>query len=496
VKPFHAIMLYSSSVYFRQFLNIFLTYLRPVVLGPTLYGLWSLFNLIPQYVTYAHLGIRTGMRYRVPECLGKGELDQAKRIEATTFWCTAVFYSAVALTLLGISLWSSHTTVVRVGFAAFSLIVMLLFVMEYQFAVMKGRQEFKRLSGFMYLRAILNFGVIVALIWSLGIYALFLGIILPAGVVAYLATKPRYDGKRLPPRKIARWSQAGSLMRVGIPIALFNILLMLIVSADRLIIGWMEGTEQVGYYALASAGVMFLLTIARASRDVTEPVMIHQNAQSPSGDTLRKSFEKPLVLTSYLQPLLLLPACFFLPPVIRLILPQYEASIVPAQILILSSFFMALAYGVRGFTILAKLRRKMLVLLPLPLILNVGLNVWTLHAGYGIVGVSIASGVSFVVLFAMMAMLCWEKADSLRPAFARTLLDVLIAFVGLILPGVAIYLAGQHIMEPGLLRALAMTGAYLLPAGLVLLFTEGRHQLIHHTKRIFCHAHHADSEHP
>ncbi|MCD6416053.1 MAG: hypothetical protein J7M08_05095, partial [Planctomycetes bacterium] len=57
---------YSSGRFYRMGLGLITAFIRPKLLSPEYYGIWTLLKLIPNYLSYAHGGTRTAMRYLIP----------------------------------------------------------------------------------------------------------------------------------------------------------------------------------------------------------------------------------------------------------------------------------------------------------------------------------------------------------------------------------------------------------------------------------------------
>ena len=55
-------------------------------LGPSIYGLWSIFLVVFSYSTYSDFGLISGMNKQVPHLRGKGKEEHAKEIRNNTFW--------------------------------------------------------------------------------------------------------------------------------------------------------------------------------------------------------------------------------------------------------------------------------------------------------------------------------------------------------------------------------------------------------------------------
>ena len=78
---------YASSKFYRQGLSLILSFLRPKILGPENFGLWTLIQSIPTYTLSADIGTKNATRILVPPMLAKGQAEQIEAVKSTSFCC-------------------------------------------------------------------------------------------------------------------------------------------------------------------------------------------------------------------------------------------------------------------------------------------------------------------------------------------------------------------------------------------------------------------------
>jgi O-antigen/teichoic acid export membrane protein len=395
---FSTIVQYSASRYYRQFLGIFVAILRPKLLSPALYGLWSLLRLIERYASYTHLGARTAMRYRIPFHESRGEDEQIKTIIGTTFKWSLWMAMLSSVLLIGASFRPGLTLEVRAGLLSFSVVVVLLWYYGHIIALLKAQQDFKLISAanYIYFTAIFVCSVLFIYLW--GIYGAYLSVIVPLMIVIpYLRSK--YTRPETNPFDRAALFE---LIKKGFPIVLFNVTALLISTADRFVIAGFLGKEQLGYYGIATMCMGFMMNTPGASREVVEPKMMQSFGKNSTEEGISEYFLRPLVNSAYLMPFLVGAAFFLLPLVIPVVLPKYVAGVAPSQILVLGSYALALSYTVRGIIIAKEWQVQASGVMVVALVVNVLLNILLIRAGFGIVGVAVASAVSFYALLILL----------------------------------------------------------------------------------------------
>ena len=103
--------------------------------------------------------------------------------------------------------------------------------------------------------------------------------------------------------------------------------------------------------------------------------------------------------TAYLMPFLIGAVFFTLPVVVPLLLPRYINGILPAQIVVFGSYFVAMSYTARGVIVAYQWQLRALIIMLLALLVNVAVSIFFIKTGLGIKGVAIGGSISFCVLF-------------------------------------------------------------------------------------------------
>lgn len=389
---------YSTSKVYGFAMRILTGFVRPLLLAPEMFGLWNLFALILQYVDYyLHLGSANATRFRLPYLWGKGDNAEGERVKGTFYIGSLVPHLIAAVVFVCVALFGQWELHVRTGLFTVAAISLLIWYHRYLGHLLQGRQNFQPIIRANYIMATLAFFLGTVLIYFFGIYGIFItALVDEAVVVAYL----RYHCRERTEASF-RGKLYLSLVRQGFPIMAFDMASNLVRTADRLLIAAFLGTEQLGFYALAAFIFVALLEIPGAAREVLEPRMMQEMSSMDPGEVLRDYFFRPLVNTAYYIPLLIGPAIFVV-PFIDLILPRYVAGVVPAQVLAVGGYFLAISFVVRGVVVANKWQTRALVPIVLTALVNMGLNILAMKLGYGIIGVAAASSLSFVLLLVLL----------------------------------------------------------------------------------------------
>lgn len=386
---------YTSSIVFRQLLGVVNAYLKPLLLTPQLYGLWNLLNTVLAYSPLTHLGSRSAMRYRIPVNEGRG--DEA----ANCTLMSAAFYGSMFITGMAASGLAMAALVLdlgrasRMGLMVIALVIALEWYAGFRIALLKGRSCFQPITRINYIKALSASILNVVLILCFGIYGLFAALCLTQIIVLC------YLRKHAEPLQLGlfRLKVFFQLVREGFPIIAFSMGGILIRSLDRIIITAWLGLEQLGYYGISIMAMNFFMNIPDASREVVEPKLMRDLQVRSEKACLRDYVERPLLATAYGLPLLLGPTILLMPTAVQLLLPRYIQGVLPAQILISGSLFLALTLVLRGIIIARGLQVRATGIMFASVATNAALSCTFIWLGWGITGVALASGCSFLCLF-------------------------------------------------------------------------------------------------
>jgi len=397
------VLQYSSSNMYRQFLGIFVAFIKPKLLSPELYGLWHILNMIPSYASYSHLGTRSLMRYLIPYHEARKEQHKIREIEGSVFFGSLYLNLFISFAIIALSFKNGWDIKVRLGLITVGMFVIIRWYFEYYTTILKSYQNFGLLTYSNYIKATVACILSVVLIYIFNIYGVYLTVILShIIVIAYLMIKYplNYHIK-------FNYSVFKYMVKKGLPVMVFGLCAMLISTADRILIAGFLGTKQLGYYGIAAIVLEFLMHIPGATREVIEPKLMQSMRYDKGQMNLKEYFFRPLMNMAYFMPFLIGPLIFAIPVLIPLILPKYIPAILPAQVIVLGGYFFSMSYIIRGVIIANNWQLKVLIVLGLVLILNILLNIFFLKLGWGIKGVSIGSSISFCALF--MALLAFTK---------------------------------------------------------------------------------------
>jgi len=388
-----SILWFASSNLFRQLLNIGTAFLRPLLLTPELFGLFSMLRLIPTYAHHIHLGARNTLRYRIPDYEAHGETEQIDRLRYTVLTGTAVIALAVSLALLlAALLLEGAGPEVRIGLAICAGTVIVISIYDNVLAELKGFQLFRVVGLQNYFSALVTLVVGGALIWWFGFYGAMLTELIVLLVMLVVLARRGYFSFRLG-FDLALFRSA---VAFGAPTLLFDASLVLMRTTDRLVIAGTMGLEQLGYYALGSIVLAYVMHVPGATREVMEGKFFQYERTHDIEALFEIYVLKPIRVMAFAMPVLIGPAVILLPFVIGLALPSYVQGVAAMQALMIGGFFLAISFPLRGMLVSSGRQIKAVWVLLGSIGLHAGLSCLLVWAGFGIVGVAASAGVAFL----------------------------------------------------------------------------------------------------
>lgn len=380
---------------FKQVLGAVSAFIRPRLLSAQAFGIWSLLALIPLYASYLHFGTRSSLRLRLAEKDNKGE--NAAVMRGTTRISSLVPNLVLALGLLTAAIYPLENTQLRISLALSAVIVLFNWWFGLQLVMLKAEQDFRIISRANYLRALLLFLFTITFLPLWGLSGAVLAALLSLGFTClYLAYYQK--GREYSP---FQWRYYLDLIREGFPLLGIDMMVLLARSSDRLVIASLLGIKVVGYYAIGGMIVGFLINVPGAAREATEPKLMQEFEQLDYPRFIERYFSTPIFNTAMLYPLVIGPAWLIMPLFLHVVLPDYTASLTPARILFLGSYFLTLYFPLRGLMFAHGWQHKSFATAAGILLLNLFGSILTIKIGLGLPGVAVVSAAAFFSLFAV-----------------------------------------------------------------------------------------------
>ena len=382
-------------------------------LSPSLYGVLNLIKVVLNYSQYSHLGVLFAMNKEVPFHRGKGDEANMDRTRHAAFSIAVVTSGAYMLGVCAVFLTrrEHYSAIWLYGILAVTGAVFLQQMNDLSKFLLRADKKFTVMSGQSLVYAASELAVVVLLVPRWGIYAVYLAMIMRylcalvyVQLISPCALRFRRD-----------WATSWRLFRIGLPLMLSGLVLVLLRTLDRVMIGQFLGTTHVGYYSLGSALADVVLALPMAIASVSFPRLLEKFALQERPEDLRAHLVVSTLCIACLMPLVIAPAIFLLPTTVKLLLPRYAPGLTAARNLLLGTFFLSLMTVAANFLITVNRTARLIAHQALGLAAACGLCYLALARGAGINTVSAVVAIGFAVygigilIVALVPLLGWRR---------------------------------------------------------------------------------------
>ncbi len=380
---------YAASMVLAQFVLFVGGFAIARFLGPTHYGLWNGLQLILQYASYSQLGIVNALNRELPLRRGKGELAQAERVRSATLGTVLVTALVAGAGILAYSMiaTSRHSPLVILGLRFVGLLVILQQIYGYSEICFRTNHEFGIVGKLRLFRTVLEVSLAVLLTYAFDLAGrLWAATLTFIVILAYIFRRhpvpfrPAFDPKG-----------ATKLITIGFPIMLVGLVSGVYQSIDRvLILAFLDPTH-LGYYAIGLTAASVLGILPGVVGEILYPRFAERYGATNSPSQLKEYVLTPTYLLAHLLPLFQGTIYLLIPYVILTALPKYALAIRPARILVMGSFFFAVAGFASDFLNTINKQAMNLMAQIASLAIAISSTYAVLRLGWGIQGVAVAT---------------------------------------------------------------------------------------------------------
>jgi O-antigen/teichoic acid export membrane protein len=430
------------------------------ILGVEMFGVWALFRVALSYGPFGDLGALRGLEVEV--AAAPAQRDGAREraaVARTVLGFSLLVFGGVAAACLGIAgLVSDRLVMIALIGIAGGLFVDRLWA--YGIIYVRSSGRLTRFAVVELCHSALHLVLAGALALLFGLPGALAGFVLASvGAIALLA-------RQIPARPALSGPRLRALLRIGFPISVSLLLMTTLNTVDRLVIGVMQGVEQLGYYAFAVSLAMFGAALGHVVRMVVFPDVYRDARATGTEATVSAHLERTLMPFAWLFPPLLGIIALALDPAVAQVLPAYESAVPAARIFIFTGVAMGLA-GLANLAIVATGRQRVVPSLTVgAVLLSLLLAVTALAAGTGLEGLATATLIGRVAYVAALlaVVVITLRTHALAPQLLRLLgplvwCAALVAILRHVLPEAtwtatalvgALYLLGLEPLAPGI----------------------------------------------
>lgn len=369
------------------------------LLGPALYGVWSIIQTFATYGNFLHLGAASSLARREPGWIEHEALAEVRANRSATYGLQFFMVGIVAVMIILLSLIADASYEPVGGLS--TMLALLLVILAQQITITtqaSAINEYKiietSITRLVYAFTFLLISLLVvrfqqALFWlTLGwATSLFVALALLRVLAGGLLTAPSFDLRRIV-----------VLLKDGFPIMLQGVLRFGLVSIDKMFVFAVARPEMVGYYAMgslaASVSGLFCTIVARVSL----PTLLRLRDRSGSNTAIQAEFEWMTSLMQILTFGTLFLISSFSPLLVYFFLPSYQSAIYIIGILALAGGFVGFAQSMSDVAMSFGVKAAVLVNTSMALTIQVLLLMLAWYLSKSIEGIAISVLVSMVLM--------------------------------------------------------------------------------------------------
>lgn len=414
------ILIFTASRYLTLVLGAVRGVLVAGFLGPVLFGIWGFIVLIKQYVSHTSLGLQHAVTVELATV--KGDARSEARvvgisIGGTLLIAVSLVLGAVAADLFDLSLFPKYR------FSNFALLVALIVSVNHVQQVLRNTHRVYGSIGRVALTEVMiaaapllalafyrGEALLFALLYSLLGSTLF-------SVIVLLVKPPFPILLGVNPRELRR------LVRIGIPLLIYNASSYLITVAARTIISAFYPVDVMGYYSFANTLTTATLLGLNAIAWIVFPSILAGSTKDVPDELVRQRIDYVNALYGTAVWLVVLLMVIVL-PVVFWLLPAYRPAEETLVILMLGQAVLALSFGYNCVAIARRehLRVARLSMVGVGVVTGGGLVAALAQLHYAWVAVAVLLGaIAFTGLQSRLGELLMPDAPPRNASYMKTL---------------------------------------------------------------------------
>jgi len=416
---------YSVSAYISVIFGTLKGFFLRAILGPATYGLFSTYQVILSYAQNSHLGLLSAIEREIPYFIGKREIEKVENIKNTSF---TVIHSFLLLLITIIFLLTfilvKKSSIFIKGFKIVLLIIFFQQVYFYYICLLRSEKKFNILSKTTIIIAIFSAVLSVFLGLKYKLTGVLVSLIISyLAAIVYINIKSSYKIKL----KIDR-GLLSQLFRIGFVLLIIGLEYMTLINIDKITIIIFLGKTSLGYYSIAFMISSLIMYFPNAIAGVMFPNFLAKYGENDNIQDLKRYMVQPTLIFAFLMPILIGCTYIVIEPLIKLTLNKYIPGIASAKILILGSFFLAVAYMAGHLLVVLKKFNKYMEIQLYVVIITILLNIFFVKLGWGIEGVAYATSIGFFLYATSIIYYAFKQYSNKIREFLKYIIEIYIPF--------------------------------------------------------------------
>lgn len=404
-------IIFTISNYLATAFSFVSSFIVRKVLGPLTMGLYSELMLIFEYGRFHHFGMINALEREVPFYMGKKKLQKVEEIKKTvlTFIAFTAFNVGIILFIV-----SFFVDVHKIGLRFLALLILIETIVSFYEALLQSYNRFKLWSLFIVFIGFIEVLLKIVFVIKFGFNGLLSAMVL-IGVITiaiyYFWGKCKVDFHAK-----MHLAEIFELLKLGMPLIIFRFLYVLSTSIDRLVIIFLLGRLQLGYYSIATMAYNYLTLLPKFSYKTLYPKFIKDFGRKESIEDVKKYLIIPNRVFACFFSVLIGFAVITIPFLVAYLLPRFKNGIFAAQILTFATFFSALIYTWNFLLIALYEQKRLAFLYGISVVITLLINLFFVEVLHmHITGVALATSISQLIFTTIL--ICYGYRYYTRDVF-------------------------------------------------------------------------------
>jgi O-antigen/teichoic acid export membrane protein len=359
-------------------------------LGPAAFGVYAAMLLILKYSTYSFMGFYSACFKKLSFLRGRGAYEKLQDIRDNTFAPSFLLTLAIGIIIFAGSFLFSESMVAN-ALRLVAAIVVLQQMYYFYNIFLRCDKEFAFFGTVDLIFSVVRLVVILLFLNQLTVGWVLLAVI--SGYVVALLFGLAFHPYTL--RLGFRFRESRSLFSFGVPNTSLGALDSLLTSVDKLMIIRFYDRVALGLYSFAVLVIELITFIPTNISMVLLPSQVERVGRNSAPERLRNLFYMPMLIISYLLPILMGGAFLFSGDVMRWLFPQYIDAMPALFFLVMGAYFLSNTYLVENFIVSLNLEKSILLPKALAIGLSFLLTYGAVRMGYGLAGIALATTIAY-----------------------------------------------------------------------------------------------------
>ncbi len=379
--------------YAAYFVSLLRGFLVRRLLGPNLFGFYSILTVIRGYGGYSNLGTRTAAEKELPYLIGKKDCAKVERTKNVAISFIILAASIGTFILFLSTFFYAYSDILQKGIRIISLVIFFTEISSYFTIILRSYKRFILIGKVTIFSSLVGLVAATLLTYFFSLKgALFSLVLVPIFIASYIWLKTNYRFKIL-----FDFKETKKLIKIGIPLIVLTLMYLTMISIDRIMIYSLINPTAVGYYSIALIVSSFAFFLPKQVGIVMFPRFREKYGQTENIGSLSTYLLEPTKVIAYTMPIFIGSLFILTPPLIKLLLPQYLPGIKAMKILIMGFFFFSLTHMSSSLLITLSRERRMIAIQGVCIICSILLDYLFIKAGLGIEGVALGTSLVYLL---------------------------------------------------------------------------------------------------